>query len=244
MTDPTLPPEQEAVRRLLADARHDGPTPPEVVARLDATLASLAAERRPSTTASTSPTAAPVVDLAARRRRMAGIGLLAAAAVVVAGVAIGQGLPSSDSSSDASSASAGEAGGSERSADDDSGGADSGGAESQEMQPQPKESLLSPGSSAYPQVFTSDARPRRRSPRRSARPARTSRRRAGRPRSRGRATSPTSDRGRQRPCRRSTACSAGRLPPRGRRHPAGRPLHLRRPDDRALPHAACALTHS
>ena len=52
MTEPrdqpsALPPEQEAVRRLLADARHDGPTPPEVVARLDATLASLAAEREP-----------------------------------------------------------------------------------------------------------------------------------------------------------------------------------------------------
>ena len=40
-----LPPEQEAVRRLLADARHDGPPPPDVVARLDETLASLVAER-------------------------------------------------------------------------------------------------------------------------------------------------------------------------------------------------------
>ena len=46
MTDaPDLTPEQDAVRRLLADARHDGPTPPEVVARLDDTLASLVAER-------------------------------------------------------------------------------------------------------------------------------------------------------------------------------------------------------
>ena len=43
-----LPPEQEAVRRLLADARHDGPTPPDVVARLDETLASLTAERASS----------------------------------------------------------------------------------------------------------------------------------------------------------------------------------------------------
>ena len=48
-----LPPEQEAVRRLLADARHDGPPPPDVVARLDDTLASLdgrarvGAHRRP-----------------------------------------------------------------------------------------------------------------------------------------------------------------------------------------------------
>ena len=62
MTDPTaLPPEQEAVRRLLADARHDGPTPPEVVARLDATLAELAAERGEATPAE--PTRAPVVAL-------------------------------------------------------------------------------------------------------------------------------------------------------------------------------------
>ena len=42
MTDsPDLTPEQDAVRRLLADARHDGPTPPEVVARLDEVLAGL-----------------------------------------------------------------------------------------------------------------------------------------------------------------------------------------------------------
>lgn len=88
MTDDRTP-EQDAVRRLLADARHDGPTPPEVVARLDDTLAALVSERR-------DPPAephAPVVDLAARRRRYAGTALLAAAAVVVAGVAIGQGLP-------------------------------------------------------------------------------------------------------------------------------------------------------
>ena len=113
MTEPPeLPPEQEAVRRLLADARHDGPTPPEVVARLDATLASLAAEREPAP--ATSHTTAPVIDLGARRRRMAGIGLLAAAAVVVAGVAIGQGLPSMQGGSDAGSASAGDAATSQR----------------------------------------------------------------------------------------------------------------------------------
>ena len=103
MTDPTgLPPEQEAVRRLLADARHDGPIPPGVVARLDAALASLAAERGESSPAEDAP--APVVDLGARRRRAAGIGLLAAAAVVVAGVAIGQGLPLQGSSDSGSAA--------------------------------------------------------------------------------------------------------------------------------------------
>jgi hypothetical protein len=94
-----LPPEQEAVRRLLADARHGGPPPPEVVTRLDDTLASLVAER---SDADTSP--GRVVDLGSRRRRVAGIGLLAAASVVVAGVAIGQVLPRGGDSGDAGSA--------------------------------------------------------------------------------------------------------------------------------------------
>lgn len=98
MTDASdLPPEQEAVRRLLAGARHDGPPPPEVVARLDETLAALVADRGSAPLAdapATSPErTAPVVDLSARRRRLAGVGLLAAASVVVAGVAIGQVLP-------------------------------------------------------------------------------------------------------------------------------------------------------
>lgn len=99
MTDsprsPRSTPEQEAVRRLLAEARHDGPTPPEVVARLDDTLASLVAERGTAPLASEEPVPAPVTDLGARRRRLAGVGLLAAAAVVVAGVALGQALPRS-----------------------------------------------------------------------------------------------------------------------------------------------------
>lgn len=93
---PRPTPEQEAVRRLLAEARHDGPTPPEVVARLDDTLASLVAERGTAPLRSGDPVPAPVTDLGARRRRLAGVGLLAAAAVVVAGVALGQALPRSD----------------------------------------------------------------------------------------------------------------------------------------------------
>jgi hypothetical protein len=99
---PGLPPEEERVRRLLADARHDGPTPPEVVARLDEALASLVAERddAPPEGDGTQQKAS-VVDLGARRRRMAGIGLLAAAAVVVAGVAIGAALPRMQGSDDA-----------------------------------------------------------------------------------------------------------------------------------------------
>lgn len=125
-----LPPEQEAVRRLLADARHDAPAPPEVVARLAETLDSLVAERdaAPATGPrpvdvddSTTTRTAPVVDLAVRRRRRAGVGLLAAAAVVVAGVAIGQGLPTSgdtasDGGADASTAQEAPAAGSERTA--------------------------------------------------------------------------------------------------------------------------------
>src|SRR4051812_42226256 len=137
MTDgPALTPEQEAVRRLLAEARHQGATPPEVVARLDDTLASLVAERglgpladeeRPPERA-----AAPVVDLGARRRRRVGVGLLAAAAVVVAGVALGQGLPLPSGSNDSSSADGGADSATSRADSPDassSGGDDAGAAE-------------------------------------------------------------------------------------------------------------------
>lgn len=129
MTDaPDLTPQQDAVRRLLADARHDGPTPPEVVARLDDTLAALVSERREEP----GPPHAPVVDLGARRRRTAGIGLLAAAAVVVAGVAIGQGLPQMSGSDSAGSAADGDMSTSQErdfgtQGDDSDGGSDSDG---------------------------------------------------------------------------------------------------------------------
>lgn len=139
-----LPPEQEAVRRLLADARHDGATPPEVVARLDETLASLVAERGAPSPEET--THAPVVDLGARRRRMAGIGLLAAAAVVVAGVAIGQGLP--QGGSDAGSAADGEAATSQRDAGDDAGGGSDAGAAAERSEVGP-ESLKSSAPSPF-----------------------------------------------------------------------------------------------
>lgn len=148
-----LPPEQEAVRRLLADVRHDGPTPPEVVARLDATLASLAPERETAPT--TSHTPAPVIDLGARRR-MAGIGLLAASAVVVAGVALGPGLPSMQGGSGAGST-AGDAATSQREPGDDSGGgADSGGAESEGMGPQNLKSSPTAPQAAYPTLSSDD----------------------------------------------------------------------------------------
>lgn len=104
------PEQQEAVRRLLAEARHDGPVPPDVAARLDATLAGLAAEGPHAVDPPAPPVGAPVVDLAARRRRRAAGLLGAAAAVVVLGVAAGQVVRSGGGSSDGdSSADAGAA---------------------------------------------------------------------------------------------------------------------------------------
>ena len=79
-SDQPLSPREEEVRRLLAEARHTGPTPPEVVARLDRVLDDLAHEP---------DRAAPVVDLARRRRRVASL-LVAAAAVVVVGIGVAQ----------------------------------------------------------------------------------------------------------------------------------------------------------
>jgi hypothetical protein len=79
-SDQPLSPQEEEVRRLLAEARHTGPTPPEVVARLDRALDDLSHEPARAT---------PVVDLARRRRRVASL-LVAAAAVVVVGVGVAQ----------------------------------------------------------------------------------------------------------------------------------------------------------
>jgi len=92
MTDPETPltPEQEArVRRLLAQARVEGPIPADVAARLDGVLAGLQrASERPQPESSDRPAA--VVDLAARRRRRASGLLVAAAAVVAVGLGVGQ----------------------------------------------------------------------------------------------------------------------------------------------------------
>jgi len=82
-----LTPEQEArVARLLAEARAEEPTPPEVAARLEQVLEGLAREHVPGPDEQYTPP----VDLAARRRRRVRTLLVAAAAVVVAGVGIGQ----------------------------------------------------------------------------------------------------------------------------------------------------------
>jgi hypothetical protein len=169
-----LPPEQDAVRRLLADARHDGPPPPDVVDRLDETLASLVAERSGEVTSehTSEHTAGAatghddrspgrVVDLGSRRRRVASIGLLAAASVVVAGVALGQALPrgsndaadsSAGSASDSSVAESPEDGGG---SSDDAGGSgpdNLAGSEARE----PKEDFMQPGLGGGPTLFSDD----------------------------------------------------------------------------------------
>lgn len=156
-----LPPEQEAVRRLLADARHDGPPPADVVARLDETLAALVADRGSNPLDASGPgpsdREAPVVDLALRRRRMAGVGLLAAASVVVAGVAIGQVLPrgaedaGSSAGADSSLAeSPAEAGEDSDSPSDDSGAGDA------ELAPESLKSASPTPLAGYPALSSTD----------------------------------------------------------------------------------------
>lgn len=156
-----LPPEQEAVRRLLADARREGPVPPEVVTRLDDTLASLVAERA-STGAAADESPGRVVDIGSRRRRVAGIGLLAAASVVVAGVALGQVLPrGADDAGESSAGSASDSSLADAPSSDDGGGGSSteeggdAGSGSDLLEPDPKESFLEPGL-AGPTLFSDD----------------------------------------------------------------------------------------
>lgn len=94
MTEPELTAAQEEqVRRLLAEARHGAPMPPEVVARLDDVLRDLAAERTSGASdvaAATDGTVVVSLDAARRRRRRA-TGLLVAA---VAAAVVGIGVPS------------------------------------------------------------------------------------------------------------------------------------------------------
>lgn len=82
--------QHDDVRRLLADARHDEPIPTDVADRLDRVLAGLAAGGTPTDDEPVTGRA-PVVDLAAQRRRSRARNLLVAAAAVVAvGVGIAQ----------------------------------------------------------------------------------------------------------------------------------------------------------
>lgn len=103
--EPASAADETAVRRLLADARAAGPVPPDVAARLDATLAGLVADREQEAAAAQDEVVAPVVPLTSRRRRTAAGLLVAAAAVVVGGVAVGQYLDRSPAG-DASNANA------------------------------------------------------------------------------------------------------------------------------------------
>jgi hypothetical protein len=84
-----LNPEEEQVRRLLADARHAEPMPDDVAARLDAVLADLRDEDH-GAPAPVVSTQRPTDLAAARRRRNARSWLVAAAAVGVLGLGINQ----------------------------------------------------------------------------------------------------------------------------------------------------------
>jgi hypothetical protein len=92
--DPVDDPEITEVRRLLAEARHTEPIPPDVAARMEGILAGL---RLPDADSR-------VVPIAAHRRRRVGALLVAAAAVVVGAVTLGPHLPSGSHGSSGSAA--------------------------------------------------------------------------------------------------------------------------------------------
>ena len=105
--------EEDQIRRLLADARHDEPIPPDVAGRMDGVLADLRADR---------PVRPTVTDLgAARRRRRVRTLLVAAAAVAVAGIGIDQ-LRGADLSGGGDAGSGASAGRPEVAAEDGAGG--------------------------------------------------------------------------------------------------------------------------
>jgi hypothetical protein len=105
--EPPESPEIAEVRRLLADARHTGPMPDDVAARMDAVLARLGDET-PAARAGTAQRPADVVPIAAHRRRRAAALLVAAAAIVVAGVAVTPHIHTSSSGGSAATATAGD----------------------------------------------------------------------------------------------------------------------------------------
>lgn len=147
--EPVLTPAQDAaVRRVLAEARHDEPMPAEVVDRLEAALAALAAVRREEPAVGTAGVPeergpAPVVDLAARRRRRWSRALVAAAAVVAVGLA-GPQLVQQAAQLDSG---AGQAGG-------DSGGGDAGaeGPAAAEVEADTSRSAAQPNPAARPEL--------------------------------------------------------------------------------------------
>lgn len=84
MTDDLTPAQEEAVRRLLAEARETGPMPGDVAARLDAVIADLA--RTPDTD---TPAVEPATVVPLHRRRLPRL-VLAAAAVTALGLGTAQ----------------------------------------------------------------------------------------------------------------------------------------------------------
>ena len=95
----THPDPDDAVRRLLADARPTEPMPADVAARMDDVLAgladgSVAGAETSGPGADPAPIRPAVASLAAERRRRAAGMLVAAAAIVVGGVVVAQHLPS------------------------------------------------------------------------------------------------------------------------------------------------------
>ena len=109
--DPTSTAAEAAVRARLAEARHTDPVPDDVVARLDAVLADLTADRREQD-ATPGASVVPLSSAPARRRRALATGLVAAAAAVAFGVALPQVIDSTGGSDDATSASTADSGGS------------------------------------------------------------------------------------------------------------------------------------
>lgn len=140
------PEEQDAVRRALAATPPEGPMPPEVVARLEATIAQLAAVRpespatdRPPTDGSASGvadgSASGVVDLEERRRRRWPRVLVAAASVAVLAYGVGAVLPDLGMQAETAMDSAGGQAAEDSEAE---GGGSTGGAAPQEEEPQPQ----------------------------------------------------------------------------------------------------------
>lgn len=135
------PEEQEAVRRALAATPPEGPMPPEVVARLEATIAELAAVRpaQPGTEPeAASQTGAVVSDLEARRRRRWPRVLVAAASVAVLAYGVGAVLPDLGPEAETAMDSAGGQAAEDSDAESAVGGSTDGGADPGEAEPQPQ----------------------------------------------------------------------------------------------------------
>jgi hypothetical protein len=112
-------PDEERVRRLLADARHDEPVPEDVAARLDGVLADLARQRG---TDGTDVVTARRLGGGHRTRRRWLTGLTAAAALVVVGV-VGRELWPAATPGKSDSSVAGQSSSGHKAAGEDAGGA-------------------------------------------------------------------------------------------------------------------------